>query len=293
MSSTRVTVFTSTNEGNVNTLVGILKSYKIKSEVKKINNSFHITVSEKAKAGAEAIIAKHVRKPGEKKEPHLLLLDFLKENKVTGGLLILTLVTFCLSSFGQDLNRLSKFFMSDVVYHRSIVDNNLVEKAVYMQSIEEIKSGQIWRLFTNVFIHKNLIHLLINLLLIYQFGKIIERTSGLSYILILSLVSLPLCSYMQYSMTKSPLFGGMNALVLTFYGFIVMRSIYDTRYFGKIQQGSFFFMGAWLATGFLNIFHINTSYGAISGLILGLLWGFLSAKLLPEERLIPRKEQVL
>ena len=293
MSSTRVTVFTSSNEDNVNTLVGILKSYKIKSEVKKINEGFHITVSEKAKAGAEAIIAKHVRKPGEKKEPHAILLDFLKQNKVTGALLILTLVTFCLSSFGQDLNRVSKFFMSDVVYQRSIVENKLMEKAVYTQALDEVKSGQVWRFVTNTFIHKNLIHVLINLLLVYKLGKIIEETSGLSYILTITLVALPLNSYFQYAMTKSPLFGGMNALVLTFYGFIVLRSIYDTRYFGKIQQGSFFFMGAWLASGFLNIFHINMSYGALSGLILGILWGFFSSKLLPEERLIPRKDEIL
>lgn len=293
MSSTRVTVFTSANEDNINTLVGILKSYKIKSEVKKINNSFHITVSEKAKAGAEAIIAKYVRKPGEKKEPHRILLDLLKENKVTGALLILTLVTFCLSSFGADLNRLSKFFLSDVVYQRSVVENQLVEKAVYTQAIDEVKSGQFWRLFTNAFIHKNLIHILINLLLLYKLGKIIEETSGLSYILTITLIALPLNSYFQYTMTKSPLFGGMNALVLTFYGFIVLRSIHDTRYFAKVQQGSFVFMGAWLASGFLNIFHINTSYGAVCGLILGIFWGFLSSKLLPEERLIPRKDQIL
>ena len=293
MSSTRVTVFTSTNENNVNTLVGILKSYKIKSEVKKINDGFHITVSEKSKAGAEAIIAKHVRKPGERKEPHLILLDFLKDNKVTGALLILTLTAFCLSSFGQDLNRLTKFFMSDVLYQRTVIENQLVEKAVYSPAIEEIKSGEVWRLFTNVFIHKNLIHFLINLLLLYKLGRIIEETSGLSYILTITLIAIPLNSYLEFSMSKTPLFGGLNALILTFYGFIVLRAMYDTRYFSKIQPGSFFFMGAWLASGFLNIFHINMSYGALFGLILGMLWGFFSAKLLPEERLIPRKEQIL
>ena len=293
MSSGRVTVFTSTNEDNVHTLVGILKSYKISSEVKKINNSFHITVSEKAKAGAEAIIAKHVRKPGERNDPHLVFLDFVKENKVTSALIILATIAFCWSSFGQDLNQLSKLFMSNVHYERSVIDNQIVEKAVYKQSMEEIKSGQIWRLFTNIFIHKNLIHFIINILLMVQLGRIIEKTSGFSYVLTLSLVSVPICSYLQFSMAKSPLFGGLNALVLTFYGFIILRSLYDTRYFARIQQGSLFFMLGWLISGFLNIFHINMSYGALCGLILGAAWGFLSSRLLPEERLIPRKEDIL
>ena len=293
MSSDRVTVFSSTNEDNVHTLVGILKSYKISSTVNKLNNSFQITVSEKAKPGAEAIIAKYVRKPGERKEPHLLVLEFIKENKITSGIIFLSIVAFCISSFGQDLNRLTKIFMSDVSYQRSVVDNVLVEKAVFTREISEVKSGQIWRMFSNAFIHSNLIHFLINIFLIFQLGKIIERISGVSYILILTLVALPITSYCQFTVTKSPLFGGLNALVLTYYGFIVLRSIYDTRYFGKVQQGSYLFMGGWLATGFLNIFHVNMSYGALAGLVLGSAWGFLSSRLLPEERLIPRKDEIL
>ena len=155
MSSDRVTVFSSTNEDNVHTLVGILKSYKISSQVTKLNDKFNISVSEKAKPGAEAIISKYVRKPGERKEPHLVVLDFIKENKVTSAIIFLTVLTFCVSSFGQDLNRLTKLFISDVSYHRSVVDNQLVEKAVFGKEISEVKSGQVWRLFTNAFIHNN------------------------------------------------------------------------------------------------------------------------------------------
>ncbi|MCM8528489.1 MAG: rhomboid family intramembrane serine protease [Lentisphaeraceae bacterium] len=293
MSSDRVTVFSSTNEDNVHTLVGILKSYKISSQVTKLNDKFNISVSEKAKPGAEAIISKYVRKPGERKEPHLVVLDFMKENKVTSVIIFLTVLTFCISSFGQDLNRLTKLFISDVSYHRSVVDNQLVEKAVFGKEISEVKSGQIWRLFTNAFIHNNLIHLLINLLLVFHLGRIIEKVSGFSYLLILSLVVIPLTSYCQFAFGKSPLFGGLNAVVLAYYGFIVLRSIYDTRYFGKVQTGSFIFMGGWLISGFLNFFHINMSYGAVAGLIIGVLWGFLSSRLLPEERMIPRKDEIL
>lgn len=293
MSSERVTVFSSKNEENVHTLVGILKSYKISSEVKKLNDSFQITVSSKAKTGADAIIAKYVRKPGERKDPHVLVLEFMKENKVTAAIIFLAVLSFCVSSFGQDLNRMTKLFVSDVVYHRSVVNNEFVEKAVFARDITEVKSGQVWRLFSNAFIHSNLIHFLINLLLIFQLGRIIERISGFSYLLILTLVALPITSYIQFSMTGDPLFGGLNALVLTFYGFVVLRSLYDTRYIAKVQQGSYFFMAGWILCGFLNIFQVNMTYGAIAGLILGCAWGFFSSRLLPEERLIPRKDQIL
>lgn len=293
MSTNRVTVFSSTNEDNVHTLAGILKSYKITSEIKKLNNSFQITVGEKSQSRAEAIIAKHVRKPGEQKEPVRLFRDFVQENKITSAVLLIAIGVFCFSSFGNDLNKVTKLFMSDVNYQRSVVENNLVEKAVFTKELTELKSGQIWRLFSNAFIHNNLIHFLINLILIFQFGRIIEKTSGLSYLLTLTLVALPLNSYVQYTISESPLFGGLNGLVLTMYGFVLLRSIYDTRYFGKVQNGSYVLMGIWLGIGFFNFFHINMSYGALSGLILGAIWGFLSSRLLPEERLIPPKEGLL
>ena len=292
MSENRVVIFTSSKEENAQTLAGILKSYKIQAEIKENNGSFNLLVDAKNKDGASAIIKKHVKKPGSKDDLLSEGTHFIKEYKVTAFLLIVCAAFFCITSFGQDLNQVKKLFFSDVFYQRSINNNEVIQTPVFKKGYEELQGGQIWRAITPSFIHSNLIHFLINLLLIFHMGKIVEKISGFSYLLSLVLISAIVGNFTQFFISGNPHFGGMNSVVLSLLGFNWVRSMFDTSYFERINPGIIFFGVAWIAASFLNLFHLNNKYGAVAGLTIGVVWGFLSSKLLPKERLIPRKESI-
>jgi membrane associated rhomboid family serine protease len=292
MNSNRVTIFTSGVERNVQTLAGILQSYKIDAEIKEVNGAWSLLVDSKVKDGATAIIKKHIKKPGKKSEGLSGSKGFIKDHKVTAAVVILCAAVFCITSFGQDLNQARLLFFSDVTYERSVDNNQFIQTPVYKKEISELKSGQIWRAITPALLHNNLIHFLINIAFIFHLGRIIEKTSGTAYLLILVVSSTILGNFVEYYSLAHPHFGGLNCLVFALLAFVWMRSVYDTNYFGKINPSCLIFVAIWMAAAFLNLFQINNKYGAIASLIFGATWGFLSSRLLPKERLIPRKENL-
>jgi membrane associated rhomboid family serine protease len=292
MNSELVTIFTSANERNIETLAGILQTYKIAAEIKELNGSWSLQVPSEIKEGASAIIKKHIRTPGKKNNLVSGGTSFVLEYKMTAAIIILCTAVFCLSSFGQNLNLVRGLFYSDLIYQRTIENNQITQTPEFQKGITQLKNGQIWRILTPSLLHNNLIHLLINLALIFQLARMIEKISSSTYLLILCLTSTILSNITEYHFTGTPHFGGMSPLSLALFGFIWMRSIYDTCYASKVNPGLITFSAIWLAASFLNLFQINNKYGTIAGLIFGLTWGFLSSRLLPKERLIPRQEKL-
>jgi membrane associated rhomboid family serine protease len=292
MNSKPVTIFTSVNEHNIETLAGILQNYKITAEIKELNGSWCLQVPADIKEGAAAIIKKHIKTPGKKHNLVNGSTSFIFEYKMTAAIIILCAAIFCLSDLGQNLNLVRGLFYSDLIYQRTIENNQLIQTPQFSKEISELKSGQTWRVLTPSLLHNNLIHLLINLALIFHLGRVIEKISGFSYLLILYLVSTLLSNISEYHFIGNPHFGGMTPLSLALFGFIWMRSIYDTHYASKVTPGLIIFAAIWLASSFLNLFQINNKYGTICALTFGIIWGFLSSRLLPKERHIPRQENL-
>ena len=55
MNSELVTIFTSVNERNIETLAGILQTYKIAAEIKELNGSWSLQVPSEIKEGAGCV----------------------------------------------------------------------------------------------------------------------------------------------------------------------------------------------------------------------------------------------
>jgi GlpG protein len=109
---------------------------------------------------------------------------------------------------------------------------------------DSIRRGQIWRLFTPMFIHFGPIHLIFNMIMLYSFGSQIENRYGSLRLLLLMLLLAALSNTGQAITTGSG-FGGMSGVVYGLFGFAWMRSIYDPTSNLRLDQTTVFMLLLW------------------------------------------------
>lgn len=138
----------------------------------------------------------------------------------------------------------------------------------------DIRAGEIWRLVTPIFLHGGLLHLLFNMLWLYQLGGQIEARESSRYMAVMVLVLATLCNTAQY-IVSGPLFVGMSGVVYGLLGYLWMMTQFQvaTRYI--LSQQTVMFMLLWLGLCLVGIIpHVaNTEH--VVGLLLGVAWGFI------------------
>jgi GlpG protein len=88
--------------------------------------------------------------------------------------------------------------------------------------LEQVKEGEVWRLFTPCLLHGSLLHILFNLLWIIILGKQIENNIGPFRFLCLVLITGCFSNLCQYTMT-GPAFLGISGVVTALIGFVWQR----------------------------------------------------------------------
>jgi GlpG protein len=146
--------------------------------------------------------------------------------------------------------------------------------APWYDGLPEILEGQVWRLFTPMFLHFGIIHLLFNMLWLKDLGSAIERRNGQARFLVMVL-SISLLSNLGQYLTTGPVFGGMSGVVYGLLGYIWMR--------GKFDPSSGFHLPKYIVVMMVGWFFIclvglipqvaNTAHAV--GLGLGMAWGFI------------------
>jgi rhomboid protease GluP len=151
---------------------------------------------------------------------------------------------------------------------------------------QEVLSGEYWRLFTAMFIHKGLMHVAMNLFALGIAAALLEPTLKFFRLLLLYLiggVAASLASIYWYDNITSL---GASGAIFGLYGLLLAFNV--TRVFAAEQQGVVWivlllFGGLSLLLGFLggvdNAAHIG---GLISGFILGMLISLMEGKRLRE-----------
>ena len=92
--------------------------------------------------------------------------------------------------------------------------------------LPEICQGEIWRLFTPMFIHFSFLHFLYNAIWIVIFGTLIEKRQGIWVLALLVLVTASLSGLAQYAV-RGPAFGGISGVVCGLLGYIWTRDMLD------------------------------------------------------------------
>lgn len=180
--------------------------------------------------------------------------------RVTTSLIVVCLVVALGSGMGSAMGTLHPLFIS------------LYDGA----GLPEIRSGQIWRLLTPIFIHFGILHLAFNMLWLWDLGSGVERVMGSVYLGAMVVVMGVLANVAQYAW-DGPAFGGMSGVVYGLLGYIWMQGRYNP-YFGLyLHRPIVVMMLVWYVLCWTGIFGPIANMAHTVGLALGVAWGFVDA----------------
>lgn len=138
----------------------------------------------------------------------------------------------------------------------------------------DILRGEVWRVFTPMFLHFGPLHLLFNMMWMYSLGGILEVRKGSWRLLLLVLIIAGVSNFIQayYYGTN---FGGMSGVVYGLFMYIWLRGVIDPGFGFGIHQQQFVLMMLWMFLGFsmpgmqmANGAHLG---GAACGALLGVI----------------------
>jgi GlpG protein len=198
---------------------------------------------------------------------------------VTYILIFICVGVFIVSRFGKDYSHLLSLYISEKdisnFAEASFLDA-VKERFIHFQYLlPEIRQGEVWRLFTPIFMHFSVIHILFNMLWLRDLGSMIEGRQSSLLLLLLVLVIAAISNVSQY-FWGGPDFGGMSGVVYGLFGYIWIR--------GKIDPGSGLIMDRrnssmmiiWLIFCFTGLVGPIANGAHLSGMLVGMAWGWLS-----------------
>jgi GlpG protein len=189
---------------------------------------------------------------------------------MTMMLIVVSVVVSLISKFGEDTGTLGALFITDV----SRVGNYIQWSKAFLP---EVMSGEVWRLFTPMFIHFGIMHLVFNMLWLKDLGSMIEDRKGTVFLGIFILVTAAGSNLAQYMVTH-PLFGGMSGVVYGLLGYIWMKGKYDPGSRLYLHKTTVIFMLGWFVLCFTGLVGNVANAAHAAGLIIGTAWGFLTSK---------------
>lgn len=145
------------------------------------------------------------------------------------------------------------------------------------EHLPEIRHGQIWRLFTPMFLHFGPLHIIFNMLWLRDLGSMIETRKGTWTLLALVLVISAISNLGQY-FVSGPSFGGMSGVVFGLLGYIWMQGKFDPASGLELHPQTVMLMIGWFFLGLTGMIGniANTAHGV--GAVVGIAWGFLAAQ---------------
>ncbi len=160
-----------------------------------------------------------------------------------------------------------------------------VQGEQYFASMEyTLKQGEVWRLFSPMFVHFSWLHIVFNLLWLWEIGRRIEQVNGSWALLGIVMVSSLVANVLQYVMSSPGFFGGMSGVVFGLLGYaLVWSKAIPSRAMG-VPNGVYIFMLVYLAIGFTGAIDLlglgSIANGAhLGGLLGGLATGGLAVLL--------------
>ncbi len=155
--------------------------------------------------------------------------------------------------------------------------------SLYQRGLPEILQGQVWRLFTPIFLHASIfnggigiLHILFNMLWLLDLGGMIERVQGGRSLVMKVLVMGALSNLLQYYVV-GPAFGGMSGVVFGLLGYCWVRGHQDLTSGLFVHPRIMFMMTFWFFLGFTGMIGpiANAAHGG--GLAVGLFWGYVAS----------------
>lgn len=118
--------------------------------------------------------------------------------------------------------------------------------------LPEVQRGEVWRLVTPAFLHMSVLHLVMNMYMLYMFGGAIEfkRGSWRFAIIVLFIATVSNLAQFFYS---GPLFGGMSGVDFGLFGYAWFRSRFLPREGFRLDPSTVAMLVGWLVMGMLDL----------------------------------------
>ena len=133
---------------------------------------------------------------------------------------------------------------------------------------------QPWRLFTPMFLHFSIWHILFNMFWLYDFGTLIEtKDKKLFYIFFILFASL-LSGLLQF-VIAGPYFGGMSGVVYALFAYIWISSKYNLRSGYYMSNQIVIWMLGWFILCFTGFLGPVANFGHLGGLAAGCIVAYV------------------
>ena len=199
---------------------------------------------------------------------------------VTLVLMGISVVVYVVSKFGNDLNDVLGLFITDPRLPVPYGFRGLVEMASRISNIKvilpEIFHGQIWRLFTPIFIHFGFLHIFFNMLWLRDLGSMIEGRQRSWLLVVLVLVFAAISNLAQF-LLYGPIFGGMSGVVYGLFGYIWIRGKCDPGSGLYLHPTTVAMMIIWFFVCLIGFMGPVANVDHAAGLLAGMAWGYLSS----------------
>ena len=137
-----------------------------------------------------------------------------------------------------------------------------------------LDSGQWWRILGPALIHFSVLHIAFNLLWWWTLGKQIEKTFGLSSLVMLFVFSAAVSNVAQL-LVSGPNFGGLSGVVYALVGCVWWLGWLKPDWGISIPKPIVGFLLVWLAVGYLDVLPVHMANTAHTvGLICGCLFAW-------------------
>lgn len=189
---------------------------------------------------------------------------------LTSILIVTSVAVALLTRLGEN-DRLVQFF---TIATYSIEGNSIT----WISGLPEICHGQIWRLFTPMFVHFGLMHILFNMLWLRDLGSMVEARKGPWLLLTLVLVIAAVSNIAEYKVS-GPSFGGMSGVVYGLLGYVWMQGKFNPASGLALHTQTVTLMIVWFflcLSGAMGPI-ANTAHAV--GAVVGIAWGYASARL--------------
>ena len=119
-------------------------------------------------------------------------------------------------------------------------------------SMKQIVSGEVWRLVTPIFLHADMMHLIFNMLMVYQLGMLTESRVGSIKFFSMVLAIAVLSNTAQFLYSKH-LFGGMSGVNYGLFGYCWIKGKIDPSREPQLNPQAVTMMLVWFVLCLINV----------------------------------------
>ncbi|MFO7901553.1 MAG: rhomboid family intramembrane serine protease [Planctomycetota bacterium] len=150
-------------------------------------------------------------------------------------------------------------------------------------SLGSLLKGEFWRAITPIFIHLSPIHLAFNMIMFFQFGRLVESLRGTAWFALMVLVIAVISNVAQATapdtlpgpLRGSPLFGGMSGVVYGLFGYAWLKSIFDPKPQLYLSQVTVMILMGWLLLCMTPAIGNVANVAHLVGLVVGGAFGYV------------------